>query len=311
MSTENYTKEELATLTPEELSALELENGDEDILNELAGNDDQASDDASANSDQDNADDANTDANASAAGDADTAKTDDEAKSDQEKTDDQSQGDAIKPIYQAESAADFDSQRTTLLTQKNEAFAKLIDGEITAAEYSTIENEVLSKIRAIDSAEVKAQVSAEMTQQQMLREWEKEVNSLVVSAKKEGLDYDGNEKLKDELNTLVRVFGAEAEQKGMSDEGLKASKWALAQAHSVMKTRHGILAPAPKAQQQVPATEKAPRHNLQTLSGLPNADRAQIDNDTISRLGGLVGEELEMAMATMSEKDVNKLMASV
>lgn len=306
MGIENYTKEELATLTPEELSALELENGDEDILNELAGDDNQANDESVSG---DEAAKASADASAS----EDAAKATDAVASTEnvDNSDDQSQGDAIKPIYQADSVADSSSERTALLTQKNEAFAKLIDGEITAAEYSTIENDVLSKIRAIDTAEVKAQVANEMTQQQMIREWEKEVNFLVVSAKKEGLDYAGNQELNAEFDTLIRVFSNEAAQKGISDEGLKASKWALAQAHSVMKARHGIVAQAPKAQEQVPAAEKAPRHNLQTLSGLPNADRAQVDNDTISRLGGLVGEDLEMAMAAMSEKDVNKLMASV
>ena len=305
MGTENYTKEELATLTPEELSALELENGDEDILNELAGNDDQTNDESASG---DEAAKASADASAS----KESAKAADDASTDNvDNSEDQSQGDAIKPIYQAESVADSSSERTVLLTQKNEAFAKLLDGEITAAEYSTIENDVFEKIRAIDSAEVKAQVANEMTQQQMVREWEKEVNTLVASAKKEGLDYAGNQELNAEFDTLIRVFSNEAAQKGMSDEGLKASKWALAQAHSVMKARHGIVAPTQKTQDPAPAAEKAPRHNLQTLSGLPNADRAQVDNDTISRLGGLAGEELEMAMATMSEKDVNRLMASV
>lgn len=300
MGTENYTKEELATLTPEELSALELENGDEDILNELAGDDDPANVESASSEEA-----AKVDASAS----AEPAEANEETPSDD--AGEQSQGDAIKPIYQADSVADSSTERTTLLTQKNEAFAKLIDGEITAAEYSTIENDVLSKIRAIDTAEVKAQVANEMTQQQMIREWEKEVNSLVVSAKKEGLDYAGNQELNAEFDTLIRVFSNEAAQKGISDDGLKASKWALAQAHSVMKTRHGIVAPTQKTQDPAPVAEKAPRHNLQTLSGLPNADRAQVDNDTISRLGGLVGEDLEMAMATMSEKEINKLMASV
>lgn len=308
MGNENYTNEELATLTPEERSALELETGDEDILNELAGDDDQAKDE-SASSDE------AAKASADAGTSDDAAKAADEAASSDHVGDaeEQSQGDAIKPIYQADSVADSSTERTALLTQKNEAFAKLIDGDITAAEYSTIENDVLSKIRAIDTAEVKAQVANEMTQQQLLREWEREVNSLVVSAKKEGLDYAGNKELNAEFDTLIRVFGAEATQRGIADDGLKASKWALAQAHSVMKARHGIVAPttAAKAQEQVPAAEKAPRHNLQTLSGLPNADRAQVDNDTISRLGGLEGEDLEMAMAGMPEKEINKLMASV
>lgn len=300
MGIENYTKEELATLTPEELSALELENGDEDILNELAGDDDPANDESASSEEA-----AKVDASAS----VEPAEANEETPSDD--AGEQSQGDAIKPIYQADSVADSSSERTALLTQKNEAFAKLIDGEITAAEYSTIENDVLSKIRAIDAAEVKAQVSSEITQQQLEHAWDKEVATLVKVAKKEGLDYAGNKELNSEFDTLVRVFSAEAAQKGMSDEGLVASKWALAQAHSVMKVRNGITTQPAKNQDDTPPAEKAPRHNLQTLSGLPNADRAQVDNDTISRLGGLGGEDLEMAMATMSEKDVNKLLASV
>lgn len=306
MGDENYTNEELATLTPEERSALELETGDEDILNELAGDDDQAKDE-SASSDEA----AKASADASASDDATKADGDAASKDNVDNSDEQSQGDAIKPIYQVDSVADSSTERTALLTQKNEAFAKLIDGEITAAEYSTIENDVLSKIRAIDAAEVKAQVSSEITQQQLEHAWDKEVATLVKVAKKEGLDYAGNKELNSEFDTLVRVFSSEAAQKGMSDEGLVASKWALAQAHSVMKARYGITTQPAKNQDDTPPAEKASRHNLQTLSGLPNADRAQVDNDTISRLGGLGGEDLEMAMATMSEKDVNKLLASV
>jgi hypothetical protein len=297
MSTGNYTKEELATLTPDELSALELENGDEDILTQLAGDDEgQVNDDSASNSDASSLN--------------DDAKVDDKVATSDESSK-QLQDDVINPIYQVEAVADSSAERTSLLAQKNEAFAKLIEGEITAAEYSSIENDVLSKIKEIDHAEVKAQVAGEMTQQQMQREWGKEVNTLEISALKEGLDYVGNQGLRAEFDTLVRVFGAEAIKNGMSDEGLKASKWALAQAHSVMKMRHGIVAPPAKNSEQSQAAEKAPRHTLQTLSGLPNADRAPIDNDTISRLGGLAGEDLEKAMATMSEGEVAKLMASV
>jgi hypothetical protein len=302
MSTGNYTKEELATLTPDELSALELENGDEDILTQLAGDDGVDGESAS------NEGEVSTSADASVL--SDEVKADDKVATIDESSK-QLQDDAINPIYQAESVADSSGERTALLAQKNEAFAKLIDGEITASEYSAIENDVLSKIKEIDHAEVKAQVANEMTHQQMLREWNKEVSGVVVNAKKEGLDYAGNKELYEEFDTLIRVFSAEATQKGMSDEGLKASKWALAQAHSVMKTRHGITTQSVKDPEQSQAAEKAPRHTLQTLSGLPNADRAPIENDTISRLGGLSGEDLEKAMATMSESEVVKLMASV
>ena len=130
------------------------------------------------------------------------------------------------------------------------------------------------------------------------------------SSKAEGLDYATDAKLNKELNGLVRAFGMEATENGMSDVGLAASKWALAQAHAVMKVRHASLLIA-----QTPSQARAagqPRHNLTTLGSLPSADRnLSEDGDAVSRLGRLEGEDLERAMASMSAAEIDKLMLTV
>lgn len=68
--------------------------------------------------------------------------------------------------------------------------------------------------------------------------WQVEVAALVKTAKAEGLDYVQDTALQTEFDNLVRAFGTEAAERGMSDVGLVASKWALYEAHNVMKRRH-------------------------------------------------------------------------
>lgn len=297
--TTGYTELELASLTPDERSALEGDAGEEaEILSELAQDDpvDGVVDPLAVNPDPT---DAEKEAAALLVADG-GAKTEVEDVAFQEST---------RPLYKVDAPANSDATRTELSIKKAEALQKLLDGEMTAAEYSTVDSDVTSQLNAIDRAEIKAEVSQDMTHQQMVREWEKEVAGVVKLAKSEGLDYSAKPELMEEFDTLIRVFSNEAQLKGMSDDGLGASKWALAQANSTMRTRHGIVAkPAIQAPPPKPA---GPRHELQTLSGLPNADRTQTDNDTISRLGSLSGEDLEKAMGSMSKADIEKLMGSV
>ena len=294
-----YTPEELEGLTPSERAALEVESEESDSEHEIIES--LANDDNADNSANDNADAAQaSQADASANSEETAPKADADAESVID--------DGFTPIYSTANAESVD--KDALLAQKSEALAKLLDGEITAAEYSKIENDVLKQINDLTVAEVKAQVSQEMTEQQVTREWKKEVNSLIASAKKnDGIDYIADKELYGEFDSLVRAFCHEAlNRRGMSDENLAASKWALAKAHSVMKAQHGVK---PVAQDAKPQEEKPNRHNVRSLSTLPNADRAQVSDDTISRLGALDGMDLERAMASMSPKEVEKLMASV
>ena len=312
-----FSAEDLEALAPEELAALEAEHlagnpGEADALAELAGEGDEKTGDAAA-ADGTKAGDGKPE------GEQGAAETTDEP------------GDA--PAYVANAPQDAEAQikaqRDAIQaakTAEKDALKKLHDGEIDFEEYDKIRNTsdtaidaANEKLLALNLALNRAQVAEEMTQQQLARAWKGEVSELMKTAATEGLDYKGNAELNKELNGLVRAFGMEATERGMTDEGLKASKWALQQAHATMKLRHPELvkaAPAPAAGAKPGEATAQPaangkRHNLATLAQMPNADRPLGDNDDLAKFGQLEGEDLEKAIAGMSPAQVEKLMASV
>lgn len=282
-----YTANELDSLTPEELSALESDSGDnEEELKLIAGEGDETKPEAAA---------------------GEEAPTGEEAEA---------------PVYVAVAPADAATQlealkqaKTEAKTEDRAALKKMIDGEIDFDEYEAIKTKTEDAIDAaneqitsLNKAIGKAEIAGEISQQEAARAWGTEVSALMTAAKTQGLDYKGNDVLSKELNGLVRAFGQEATENGMSDEGLKASKWALQQAHSMMLLRHPEMVKTATAKPNEPGQ---PRHHLTTLNLMPNADRALGDNDAIAKLGMLEGDDLERAMASMSKADVDKLMASV
>lgn len=307
-----YTAEDLEALTPDEIEALENEHlagnpADAAELAELAGEGEEGGDAAGTDGEQD------TEGAAEGATEAAEEPGDTPAYVANAPQDAEAQIKAQRDAIQAAKTAEKD------------ALKKLHDGEIDFEEYDQIRN---TSDAAVDAANEKllelnlalnrAQVAEEMTQQQLARAWKGEVSELMKAAATEGLDYKGNAELNKELNGLVRAFGMEATERGMTDEGLKASKWALQQAHATMKLRHPELvkaAPAPAAGTKPNEAAGKPadgkRHNLATLASMPNADRPLGDTDDIAKFGQLEGEELEKAIAGMSPAQVEKLMASV
>lgn len=317
-----FSAEDLEALAPEELAALEAEHlaGDSDsadALAELAGEGGDGADGGDA------------------AGTEGKAEGEQGAAGAAEGTTEAAEEPSDTPAYVANAPEDAEAQikaqRDAIQaakTAEKDALKKLHDGEIDFEEYDQIRNTSDTAIEAaneklleLNLALNRAQVAEEMTQQQLARAWKGEVSELMKTAATEGLDYKGNAELNKELNGLVRAFGMEATERGMTDEGLKASKWALQQAHATMKLRHPeLVKAAPSASSAAPgaktgeATGKpadGKRHNLATLAQMPNADRPLGDTDDIAKFGQLEGEELEKAIAGMSPAQVEKLMASV
>lgn len=298
-----YTDADLASLTPDELSALESDSGDNEAeLTEIAGEAEAtgaAAGEATA-----------------AAGEGDVGEAAGETATEETST---------STVYVAEApedaAAQIEAQKAAKAAAKaedKEAFKKLMDGEIDADAYAAIQSKAEEAIEAaneqistIKQSIAKAEMSAEMQAQEAARSWAAEVNALTTAAKAEGFDYKAKPDLAKEFDGLVRVFGQEATMQGMSDEGLKASKWALAQAHATMKMRHADLVVKPKTTTTTTTTTTGQRHGLTTLANMPNADRALGDNDDVAKFAQLEGEDLERALAGMSKEQVAKLMASV
>lgn len=218
--------------------------------------------------------------------------------------------------YTRQTPEDAEKTRETLNTRKDEAFEKLMDGELTAAEYQKVEKEVAGELEKLLQASITDNVTATIEQGNTQKAWKAEVDALVKTAKEEGLDYKGDQKLLDEFNGLVRVFGAEAGERGMTDVGLKASKWALKQAHETMQRRHGKQPAAGDGKDTTGAdkTKPGPRGKADLSVIPPNLGKAPIAADAniaeeFAHLDGLTGSALEKAVARLTPEQQDRYLA--
>jgi hypothetical protein len=338
MALTDYSKADLAALTPEELSALETDDGDADgHLKAIAEEADEPAAGEAAAAGAATADPAAaasaaaaTGTETPAAGAADPAAVAASAAAAPAATPTTTYkvdpGDAEKTIAEQKAAVKAEK------TKELEALQKLNDGEITFEDYSAIRADVETAVEAatekIDAAKnliQRAQISREMSEQQIASAWTGEVSAALSDLAKAGIDCKAKPELMAELNALVRAYGDQAATNGLSDEnGLAASKWALAQAQKVMQLQHGkpaaagpgaagatAAAAATAGAAAAAAAPAAARHGLTTLGGLPGADRSQVESDLLAKVGTLQGEELEVFLASQPKDVVERLMASV
>ncbi len=214
--------------------------------------------------------------------------------------------------FERQTPEDAEKTRAALVTRKEEAFAKLMEGEIDPAEYQKVEKEVAGELEKLLQATITDNVTATIEQANTKKAWAAEVDTLVKAAKAEGLDYKGDEKLRTEFNLLLRAFGLAAEAEGLSDDGLKASKWALRQAHETMQRRHGKEPAAAAAGADGKA--KGPRGKADLSQIPPNLGKAPIAADAniadeFAHLEGLTGAALERAVARLTPEQSDRYLA--
>lgn len=303
---DGYTEDDLKGLSAAERAIMQAgEPGDTDTeaLEALAGGADDGGADEGGKT---KADDASKDGKDGKDGDQGSTAGGDQDE-DEELTDT-----GVK--FEAQTPADADKTRDALTTRKDEAFTKLMDGEIDAAEYKKVEKEVDGELQKLLQASITDNVTATLVQANTAKAWKSEVDALVKTAKVDGLDYKGDENLMTELNRLVKVFGAEASESGMSDDGLKASKWALRQAHETMQRRHGKT-PAAAADGKGADGAKGKAREKPDLSVIPpSLGKAPIAadaniTDEFAHLEGLTGATLERAVAKLTPEQLDRYSA--
>ena len=273
---DGITEADLALLNPAERAIMEGddEEDDQDELEALASDDDDEGKPAPAKKTDEPAD--------------DTSEVDDD-------------GDAL--VFAAKTPADAAEQRTTLEARKNESFAKLMAGEIEPEAYQKVESEVSAAMEKLLQASITDAVTSELTQAQLTKQWRSEIAVLIKTAAAEGMDYKADEKLAAEFDRLVKVYGTEAIEAGMDDAGLKASKWALQEAHRTMKARHPDLV---KVNPNVPANTGKTRAKADlgaippNLRGAPVAAAASVGGE-FAHMEGLVGADSEKAFARLTK----------
>lgn len=340
-----FTEEDLVGLSAAERAILEGDDdndgdGSEDELTALAGGDGEEGNDGSdadaggeggegADGDKGKGKEGADGDDGAAAGDADGEKDKggDKAKPDdkgadkgkaKETPEDDDPGVDTGVTFTPQTPADAEKQRELLNTRKDEAFAKLMEGEIDAAEYKKVEKEVDGELQKLLEARITDNVTNTLTTANINKAWKAEVSTALKAAASDGIDYSKDEAKMKELDRLIRVFGAEATEAGMTDDGLKASKWALGQALDTMKRRHGTASPAAGEGKSgtKPAAPNSRAGKAPDLSAIPPglskapiAAGADGGGDEFAHLASLKGAALEKAIARMTPEQQDRYLA--
>lgn len=273
------TEQDLALLNPAERAIMEAD--DEDDENELAALADDGDDEGDKSP---------------------AAKAVPAVKADNSPNDDGDDDGDQTLIFTAKTPADAVQLRLDNETRKEESFAKLMAGEIDPEEYQKVAKEVDAELFKLMQASITDAVTSELTQAQIQKVWNTEVRTSLKSAAAEGFDYKANDDLGKEWDGLVKIYGSEAQQRGMNDDGLKASKWALEEAHRTMKARHPELVIATPGAKPGAVRERA-RADLGTippnLRGAPVAASTSVGSE-FSHMDGLTGAASEKAFARLT-----------
>ena len=275
-----YDEEILASLTDEERAALEedeaptndadAENDDEDSQeNADAG---QASeDDGDDAKEGDDQDDAGDDAGDGAGDDASSGK-DDAGQSNAKPTD------TAAPLLVAEAPADAQERLKDIGDKKAELSQQFDDGDISAKEYQTGLDTLNKDERAVERAVEKAQLAAEMRQQQEVNTWLGQVRDFTTNDHPE---YGSSRVRWMALDTFVKEIGTDKANAGMTGQEI------LRLAHERVVEDLGAAAPtkaAPKTGRPLKGSKAVPP---KTLAKVPASDNADIESSRWSALDRL------------------------
>jgi hypothetical protein len=302
-----------ATLTPEELEAINADDSptEHDIMRAGEdGDDDDDGDDA----DDDSADDAppaegkDTPADATAPAD----DTPDEPGDAPAPAAPEAAADKPATRYEAQLPSDYDAQLKTLKDRDAELRQRYKDGEIDIDERDAGLSGLTEEREALLVARTKAEISQEMSAQSAQQQWQNTVNRAMADfAKPEngGIDYRKDEAKAADLDQFVKVLANRAENND------KPMEWFLSEAHKRVQALHGVKVPEPdakrKAMDDALAKRKPPLASApKNLSQVPGGDGPGDVASEFADIDALDGQALEDAIARMTPTQRSRYLAA-
>ena len=305
---EQYTEAELAMLSDTEREALTATDVDDEVLAEIAGDDDDGEDDADDGTEEDG------DADDSESEEADTEgeQADDpgeEQEAEQEAPVEELSLDDIPPVHfvpklSGDVLPQFQQQIDALENSKQAERDALEDkfesGEIDSKSYReairAIDSALRVETRKIEAASQNAEINGQL--------WAAEQAAFFRVNKT--YTREANPVLWGTLNQEVMRVARDPATAGLSGiQVLCLAKANVEKAFSAMfPGASKEKAPAEKAgKKPVTPKPKAQRPTHQTLRDVPAADTADVGTDRFAHLDKLTGLKLEAAIASMTEAD--------
>lgn len=214
----------------------------------------------------------------------------------------------VEPIYQAQAAENLDAKLKELAQARRDARRKYEEGELSEDDYDAELDRIEQERDKANSARIRAEVSSEMTVQQLTREYQKTIASFFGDVKKAGFDYtsDANKGALQHLDKTIKALAQTAE----GEEGPELWREILSNAHMLTAAKFKIAAgkpePKPDAGKGGKAAEVA-RSRTPDLSNVPptvgrgpSAGTPSVNSDEFSHLDGLSGIALERAVARLT-----------
>lgn len=202
----------------------------------------------------------------------------------------------------AEVPADAEQQIAALRAEEQEAFSKVIGGDLEPEAYQAIRTRTDAAIedlrtRALTSR-IFTQANEQAAEQAAKAEWLRECDRSMAGFKAEGLDYRAKPALMAAFDTNLKALAADPAN------AEKDARWFLSEANRRTREDLGLgqaktPAPAPTPK---PASARGVDKDLipPTLSNVPQSAAPTIEGDEFAHLANLSGVELERAVAKMT-----------
>ncbi|WP_275272300.1 hypothetical protein [Limnobacter sp. P1] len=313
-------KDLAATLTPEELEAINstednppVNEEDKAALKALA--DQHVDDDKDDNDDDDKGDpnaapvEGKPDAK-DKAGTNEATKTGDDKAKQEEAIEPAAQETATKretfvPRYKAELPANYNETLVKLSADEAALKQRFKDGEIEFDEFEEARAVIFEERSRLEKSAWKAEISQEMNAQTAEQQWESTVNGYLNSVKTE-IDYLKDVEKAADFDQFVKVLAANPANQD------KSMEWFLQEGHRRVKVLHGIESAPVKDDKQDTTTQKDDKAGKpnprkppldaapKNLSQVPGSDGPGDVQDEFSDIDRLEGEAFEAALAKLT-----------
>lgn len=315
----DFDDEDLASLSESERAQLkELEAGEQAArqdLQDIAGGDDDDDDDdgkgddasigngggsGSAGGDEGGA-------GAAASGKASDGKDSGQGSNSSQQADQEPPAPKHSPIYQAQAPSDVGDQIKALNKDRASLLSKFTAGELNEEEFAQQDADLQEKRDALIKATTKAEVAAEMTEQQAAQAYSSTLKSFFAEQKKAGFDYhdETNKAALQHLDARVKALGE------LYEDNPEGWRELLAEAHAMTAKKFDIKAAAkPQRQEQQERTRQNRMPDLSavppTVARAPAAADPAARGDEFAYLDNLDGLALEKAVAKLSPEQAER-----
>lgn len=220
-----------------------------------------------------------------------------------------------EPIYKAEAPADVDAKLKEIQQARRKARKDYEEGALDEEQYDAKLDELDQQRDTINRAITRAEVSAEITEQQLANSYTKTVNTFMVDMKRAGIDYRDPKNAEQAKYLNARVVALAQTEHEQNPESWRQL---LEEAHMLTAKRFGITTAPPVAPTGQPKGDPAPKKAAPAdrkpdLSGIPptvgrgpGAANAGVAPDEFAHLDSLSGIALERAMANMTPEQLDR-----